>query len=175
MSKQQGYLLFSVLIFLHLYTLLGLNTLALVASNEHENSLLQAQDRLKQQARTLLTRLERQLARKIPSCQLSFPATKELKNKNVAWWQAQACRVQESTYKAYYIVEPLDVDPCALIANYEFYQAAYYRLHLLLVSTSLSPQKLSLKATFARPIMTANHCATRRHTVPFGQQSWQEI
>jgi Tfp pilus assembly protein PilX len=175
MRRQQGYILFVVLIFMQLFALLGLNALNQLfwvkkVQNEQNQRWF-----LLSQAEHLLYQVAATLKEQKAACLLAPLSFNQLKEHPFSWWTANACSVSGHLFKAYYLLEFLGVDPCATIRASLQAVAAYYRITVLLVGESHETLQVMLQATVSAATQTAEHCDSEAHSVDLGPQSWHEL
>ena len=174
-NNTQGYAFLAMLVFLQLYTLLGLLSLQSAFYAARQLNLEEARFKQSEEAESVLQELEKQLGNRLPACQVPFTTAQQLKNHDLAWWQAYACTQHSVNYQYHYLVEKLAQNPCARLANQPQAGVDFYRLSLLLYSAQNPQLKTLLQSTYASPNPALKDCANQPHTVPFGRQSWQQL
>src|ERR1700722_20385475 len=126
MKFQKGYILFIVLIFLQIFSLLGLfglNSSLLVLK---ANSEVWERDKLFLHAQSILHVLEERALIHGPSCLVPLMPANLIAKKSLAWWQQHACHGMNY----YYVTEPLGINPCAIVAE-NSNGTQYYRITLM--------------------------------------------
>lgn len=168
-SKQTGWILLSVLLFLHLTSLLGMESVqsSLLAQKTTNAQWLQQQTLLI--AENVLQRVIRHSIEEPISCLIPKIRVDALLSKSMIWWEGMCLGNVEGVH-FYYVVEALGENPCARIRDQHAY---YYRITLLFLGAN--KRKKWLQTTMVKPDVPREHCALHSYDVVPGKLSWQLI
>ncbi len=175
MKRKRGYVLLTVLLFIQIYALLTLSVLEQIILEQHLLSEQKNRRHLLEAAERRLSQLLQGYSEETSFCALSPLAPEQLSQQPLAWWLSSACTEKNGSWRYYYIVENLGMDPCAQIRGHPQGQAAYYRLSLLTDREEDENQKVLLQATLITESSHSEHCDHLRHWVDLGPQSWHEL
>jgi hypothetical protein len=176
--SERGMALMAVLIFLEVFSVLGLFALQ---GNLRESQLTHrfwAKSLMASAAKVKLTLLERQFNSGVSTCQIAQTPAPVLVRHALAWWQSVSCVGIFRSFQYYYVIEFLGNDPCAYLAGFDAEPAAsvgYYRMSLLMLRDPNSGQRLILQSSIAAPVMHGAICKTQRHRVLPGRQMLREL
>jgi hypothetical protein len=170
----KGFALISVLIFLHIFSMLalfGLSSAALALKNTHHAWLHDKNLRL---AKQILTELETEATQHLPACVISSLSTTKFIAKSKTWWQLTGCQGEQEGMRYFYVLESLGPDACAVIPGTKF-QADYYRITILCYPANFVGTKIMLQATLIRPKILRSHCTALAHPVKIGEQMQRQL
>jgi hypothetical protein len=173
-KKQQGIALIIVLLFMQMLAMLSWYALNNVLfSVKSVNNQIQ-ENLLLNSALEVLQKIEIASVAELPACLIAPTTMTELQSKSEKWWQSTlTCAGIFQEFKYYYVVEPLDPDPCANVEHSKV-AAAYFRLTLFF-SSSLDKTRLFLQSTLVRPNSVQLTCQSAQHVVKLGRQSWRKL
>jgi hypothetical protein len=177
-STQRGIALVAVLIFIEIFSVLGLFALQ---SNLQENKLthrIWAKSIMRSAAEAKLSALENKLTQIMPSCHIPETPAPILVSNTLAWWRAISCVGIFRLFQYYYVIEFLGNDACAYLQSFDENSEAsvsYYRVSLLMMSNTDSGARLILQSTIVRPATRGETCREYRHRVTPGRQMLREL
>lgn len=176
-SNNQGFVLFSMLLFLQIFSMLELHSYTALVLMQKLNEKGVQYTQMYSYANYLLPSLQSQILSSDHLCLVPPMTVKELMRKRLLWWQQFGCDGNFDNFKYYYVIEALGVDSCALISNADGLDlvADYYRLSLLLVSQVNNQAKILFQTTFVKKCGRTEQCADISHRVLEGQQMWREL
>ncbi|TAK78791.1 MAG: hypothetical protein EPO11_00910 [Gammaproteobacteria bacterium] len=160
LSKSKGFTLFVVLIFLQIFSMMGLYGLTTVALIIKMNQDEWQREVNVDNARTVLYGLTTIDGL---NCFIPITSPSALAKQTMDWWQSNACSGNSAGNPYYYVVESLGKDACGVIGGQI---AAYYRV-------SLRFGTILLQGTLAQGDEMAS-CDQPHHVVA-GYQMWREI
>lgn len=163
MNKTKGFILIIVLVFLQIFSLIGLFNISTVTHVMKSNSHLYQGYCLRLKSRQFLQTLEREIK---PECIIPITPAPLLGKKPLSFWQVNACHANVDGIRYDYSVEWLGDDACAVMENGS--QARYYRL-------TLKTGHYLLQSTLAQPISTQKACEGKAHLLQAGRQWLREI
>lgn len=169
MKKSCGFILFPVLIFMQIFSLINLQsyfTILFSAKNANEEW---HQAKINLQAHILLRKLP--IHSDLP-CNISKQNPKTLSKYPMSWWQKQGCSGNVEEVRYYYVVEDLGKDDCATVDKSHI--ANYYRVSLLILSP-LKYARLLLQATYIIPATIHLACNNIVREVNQGLQTLRVI
>jgi hypothetical protein len=170
LKSLQGMALIAVLIFLEVFSLLGLYALQ---NNILQNRMLKnnwEKFQLRKIAREQLTKAGVQLDLQIPSCVVAVSS--DLPSQPFSYWQANACVGKEGIFEYYYVVEMFGNDACAVLDGSKL-TVDFYRVSLLVMSSS--DGRVILQGTMVKPDGLNNKCDSVIHYVSPGWQQKVEL
>jgi hypothetical protein len=170
--KSQGFVLFTVLIFLQIFSLISLYHLTTLSVMMKTNYHLQQGGNLRYRSQKILNKIEAALKENLPGCSIPVTPAHLLADKPLSWWQLNACAAKEGNIHAYFVIETLGNDACAKIQDSI---ARYYRITLFAVFDDLHGAKYRLQTTMTLPTLPATACQHKSHAVKSGRQSLREI
>lgn len=169
--KITGSALLSMLLFLQIFTLLGLYMAADSLLELKESATFWQKQTALLSAEYALRQVENQLLTQEPVCMLPNIAPITLAAQSLSWWQSSVtCHVSYRGARYFYVVESLDHDACALVNPVQKMSAHYYRVTLLGL-----PVKLILQSTMVKEDYSAKICEGNVHSVAMGRQRWTEL
>lgn len=129
-QKYQGLVLFSVLIFFQLITILGLYVLqsSLLSKKmsmaywQHYVLFLIANERLRL--------IESSHLEEFDSCRIDVMTRVDLSSKSMKWWQDHSCTEKIDEISYYHVIEPLNTTACTMLDNVAV-PIKYFRITLL--------------------------------------------
>ncbi len=173
--KSEGFVLLIVLVFIQIFSLLGLSAMNNVFLLLKTSNTLDIHSSYFHQSTVVLTIIESMVVHQIPDCVIPVTEPDVLIAKSLNWWQSYACSDTFSSLIYYYVVEPLAVDPCANIEHAGSSFADYYRITLFLFSRT-GGARIFLQSSLVRPDTTSKgRCNGQKHVVRIGRQSWREL
>jgi len=169
MKFLSGFTLLIVLVFLHVFALLALNSLS-------QSALLTKAAADQYQAAHLLVSTENgllQLEKKVSQDCLIHPlSSASLLKKPFSWWQTHACIVKQENRQFYYVREFLGKDQCCIIKQNHIAVVEFYRLSLFAAHHN---SEILLQSTIASPSDEKPICTNTPHTMVTGRQMLREI
>lgn len=167
--KQQGYILFIVIIFMQILTLTAMTELFVIHSQtkinrhrlEQKINLINMHDLLQRIYHLPLTSF---------LCLISPIPTDFLIKKPLSWWQKEACQQQENNLNYFFVVEKIGEQPCAIYKN-QLFNIEFYRITL----RSEAPYQVFLQSTLAIANHRSPRCTEKPYPVTMGQQILREI
>lgn len=175
-TTSQGFILFAVLTFLQLFSLLGLLALMQAANAIKTIQHLWQGDLLVLESEQYLSQLELRFSYSSP-CLIPVTPAVSLAHKPLAWWQQNACQDKVNHIAYYAVIESLGKDPCAVIqkSDNQLITADFYRITLLAKPDVLRGSKVVLQSVIARPVVEVSPCQTGLHLITLGRQRWRDI
>lgn len=174
----KGFILFSVLLFLHIFVLLGLYGLMAARSLLMEAKQLQQYHIHRNIATLVLYQLEKNLVSEIPTCKIPITSAAVLAGYNKEWWKAHACHGIFGKNQYDYVVEWLGRETCSLVKKYDTYQrisVEYYRISLLFLPVNLQKIKILLQSIIAKNSHESKQCSAKWQVVTLGSQMRREL
>ncbi len=170
--KQNGFVMFIVLIFMQLFVLLTGYTMEDILLLTKLIKNMESHDLLIHQAESILSYTESVIISDLPHCVIPFTESGELVSEPLTWWESQGCSGQSQTMKYYYVVESLATDSCALVDHSSNTIADYFRVTLFLYSTE-NQARIFLQSTVVKPRVNIppQLCDGIQHEVQVGRQS----
>ena len=167
MKKQNGYILFLVLLFMQLCAVLGLYAL--------DSSIIQAKIEHQLTDKYHFTHVLEAVLKGIEnssttSCFIEVIQAGKLSQYPLSWWQEQTCTGNFQTIQYYYVLESLGEDPCAVVARKKGITANYYRVTLR-GSSNQDEKRVLLQSVFIQSNLSPHQCDSVKHTVMLGRQS----
>jgi len=157
---------------MQIFALLGLTILEEVFWQEKFIREQKAKHRTMNSVEVILKHIEGETDFSQSKCLVSTASAVEWKNRSWQWWKEQTCVARFIADQAYYALEYLGQDPCAVIQN-SIAEAAYYRISVFIPDQEASGRLF--QATVIQAARTQGHCEEKRHSVDLGQQSWREV
>ena len=174
----KGFVLFTVLIFLQLFSLISLQGITAISMNIKSCRDLWQRNRHRQEINHLLHRLEFHLLseKERVACLISTTLPEELAQKPISWWQQFSCSGIFLEKRYYYVVEALGKDSCAAIKydTNHIVIAEYYRITLLFLQGQANDQVALFQSTVAKAGDEIASCYPS-HAVKPGRQMLREI
>lgn len=176
--RAHGFVFLTVLIFLQLFSLMGLyglmHSATTIKINQHswqrEMDLFTAQH--------ILHELEENFLHGNITCVIHRISATTLIYQPVSWWQQYACRDHANEIEYYYAVEVMGKDPCggmSMVDQSQIVIPKYYRITLFMLSANIKNAKIILQSTIVKPTDEISACAGKMHQVMSGRQMWREI
>lgn len=175
MNSTKGFILFVVLIFLQLFSLLslwGMMDIAQVAKKNYhqwqgDHYLLIAYHLMSQLAQTT----------NIPLCMIPLSSIIHLEKQSHTWWKQHACRNIFNDVPYFYVVESLGQDECSVAKNASNQPVVvtYYRLTLLIMPIRFKHSKIMLQSTITNLTDQISTCQKEKHWVKLGIQMCRQI
>jgi hypothetical protein len=177
-SSRRGMVLIVVLIFLEIFSILGLSALQ---ANLWENKLTQrfwVKNIMKSIAKAELATVESKLITALPNCLIPVTSASILASHEIDWWRSISCAGIFRMFQYYYVIEFLGDDSCAYLSGIDEIPASiagYYRITVLITSSHDPGQKVILQSSIVKPITQDVICNRRRHGVAAGRQMVREL
>jgi hypothetical protein len=179
-NYQRGFVLVSVLVFLQIFVILilyNIRNISWESKIAHEYAEKHSQLTAAEKA---LKTAESTIANDVQFCQITRLLASKLLTQSLLWWQSNACAGNLDIFHYYYVIEHLQTDTCAEIAdtlqvNSNRAVADYYRTTLLLVSTKAPGTRTILQSTFVISHAISEVCSGASHLVMSGRQFWHEL
>lgn len=111
-------------------------------------------------------------------CQLPLIRMDEIKAHTADWWRRYGCRIENTAYLYYVVVESLGNDPCGLLSEIQqgyADTASYYRVSMAEMSESGPSIKLLMQATMIMPQNQVYQCHALPHHVTAGLQMHRQL
>lgn len=178
MARVQGYILLIVLIFLQLFSVLGLYELTAITWSLKVSKDAQQQEALHDEALQSLGAAEKMVGGDEPVCLVSVGVSDTAAQNSNDWWAEWGCEGQLASSTYYYIVEFLASDPCAVVGKFNNNQALtanYYLITLVSLPKSASLAKIILQSTIIKADNKPKLCTEKPHLVYLGRQMWRDI
>jgi Tfp pilus assembly protein PilX len=177
-SSRNGMVLIAVLIFLEIFSILGLYALQ---ANLWENKLTQrfwVKSVMESVAKVELATAESRLDQSLSNCKIQPTSASILASHEIAWWRSVSCAGIFRMFQYYYVIEFLGNDPCAYLQDVDESSASiagYYRITVLITSSHDPGQKVMLQSSMVKPATQDMLCNRRRHGVTQGRQMVREL
>ncbi len=169
MKSSLGFILFPVLIFMQIFSLISLEYYFSILFSAKNAGIEWYQDKTGLQANIIFKKLS--INNDLP-CYINKQNSKALSKQPIAWWQKQGCGGNFDEVRYYYVIEELGKDDCAAVD--ESHIANYFRVSLLVLS-SLKYAKLLLQATYVIPVEMYLPCNNLPRKVNKGLQTMRTI
>jgi len=174
-SKLSGFVLFTTLIFLQIFSMLslyGMTTSRLLLKAE-----TQRWEKIKtvNMTKILLRQIEDSLLIELPACLVSPTTSQALIKQPIAWWQQVACSGILARNQYYYVVEFLGKDACGMMNAVTRISAQYYRITLYFQPHHAWGANILLQSTLAKESDEFSSCTQQLHKVSPGEQMWREL
>lgn len=169
-KSQTGFIIFYVLLFLQICSLLNLQMLSTSTQQlKMAHTHWQAHQTF-QEAKFILS----QLSVTTTPCQIQRTHAFLLQTARPQWWHQYACQYhyQQTTY--YYVIEHLGPNPCASVQN-TLLVADYYRITLYWRPDKMPQARFLLQSTVVEPTSPKQTCNQTVHTLTAGQQTLRII
>lgn len=171
-QRISGMVLIIVLVFLQIFSILGLCALQSAWMEEKMAGMSWAALHTEILTENALEKAINELEQYSVLCQIESTALAELSAAPLSWWQSNGCAGQSDSFQYYYVVEHLGENVCAAIEKTEEISADYYRI------TVLGLQNKSRKILQATTVLSSGHkvmCEGSVQSVSLGRQSWREV
>jgi hypothetical protein len=176
--KAAGFILFSVLLFLQIFTLSGLYGVMLASSLSRRGYYQWHTQVTHYQAQQVMQQIEIYLQSHVPLCIISPISASLLASYKNEWWKEFSCHGNFAVTQYYYVVEILGKDPCSSIYKQEALQsliAEYYRISLLFLPDANTFAKNLLQSVIVKANDEPLICAGERHFTALGRQMQREL
>ena len=157
MNKHSGFILIIVLVFLQIFSLIGLFNITLVTNGLKSTHHLSQGYYFRLRTREFMQNLEHQIR---PECVIPITPATQLAKKLPSFWQLNACHANVDGIRYYYSMEWLGDDACA--------SSRYYRI-------TVKASHYMLQSTIALPATIEQACEGKTHIVQPGRQGLREI
>jgi hypothetical protein len=127
MRHSQGFVLFAVLLFVQLLTLVSLYALTATRLEWRSDSVARQYDAMYRLSQSILKRIDPVAPSQ--ACLIAYTFPPKLSIAPLTWWQQNACSGIYEKKPYYYVIENLAIDDCALI-NGEVQRIIDYRITL---------------------------------------------
>lgn len=171
-KTNEGIVLITVLLFMQLFTILGLFALQNGFLAKLSSYAFYQQDKHRRQIEQILIQVE---INWIPACLIPAISRDELLIKPLDWWKSrEMCTGQKNQLQYYYAIENLGEDPCAYRGDQISKSAYYFRVTVL---TFLEHQKTKelLQSTIIKMDNAVRKCEGQPHPIIPGRQSWRKL
>lgn len=176
MQKNHGFIFLSVLIFLQIFSLLGLYERLNLSDQLKKMRHQQQRQTNLQFAQYIMRRKINELSLTKFPCYITTIPAKELATKPLFWWKQTACTGNLQKKRYYYVLEELGNDPCASIDNAKLNLIAHYiRMTLYLLTDQIESAPMIIQSTIALSDQSNAICQGAFHRVKTGRQMWREI
>lgn len=170
-TLKSGFILPIVLLFLQLFSMLGLFGLQQILYGTQFIALHQRKMQVLNSINEILTQIEQMPYDQSCLLETTLDFTKQPFN----WWQAHACYGRHTDISFYYCVENLGQDPCAVQADNRNIVANYFRYTVYVIVESAINSKLIIQSTYAKPSELTSICKGKSRLALFGRQMWLEV
>ncbi|VVC76092.1 hypothetical protein AQUSIP_13970 [Aquicella siphonis] len=179
-KRARGFVLFSILVFLQIFSLLSVYSLLRAAASLKQDDFLLQHERRLQIANRIMRQIEHRVETDQPGCLISRMPAYKLAARPLRWWELNACSGNLDGIRYYYAVEREELDRCAYagqIADNHLLAVQYYRLTLLMVSAGQEETEpgYCLQSTVAVHANQGVSCSGRLRRIQIGRQMWREI
>ena len=166
-NLSKGFILFCTLLFLQLFSLIGLYSLMAARLNLTNLIEHKQQADYQEKANSIMHELEKKLQNHIPLCFISVTSGVLLTNRKMEWWKEHGCHVKLAKNEYYYVVERLGKETCIQVINYDNYHDLidFYRTTLLFLPNHLKKAKVILQKVIVKTNKARTSCSSIRHTV----------
>lgn len=177
-QRSNGFVLFTVLIFMQLFSLMSIYGLTTAAIALKINQHRWLRDQYSSAANQILHDLENNLLRDESICMIPVLSAAWIAKQSLVWWQQHACSGNFGEMRYYYAVEWLGKNDCGVISkidNNQWLTANYYRITLFLLPNRFPGSKLILQSTIAKPSANIPSCPGKTYSVIIGRQMRREL
>lgn len=170
MQRSSGFILFALLIVIHIFSVLNLFVLM------HATSALKMTRQMwekKEQIRLayhILGEIEMLIQNQLNTCTIKFISAQQLKKQSRQWWQNHTCRYHEKPI--YYAFIELD-KTCTKVADNKFKNINFYQIFLCI--NEKHKHKIILQSVVAITKDEDLPCRDNIQEVKLGRQIWLEI
>jgi len=172
-SKQTGFILIVVLLFLQAFSLLSLSSLA------NSNMMLKmVRQRVQKEnmASTMeshLKRIEQQLlVNQVSTCIKTQTFYTSLLHADFAWWQNHACGDHQQPFQFFYVIETVGQEACTVTDQSGV--ADYYRITLVSFLKNTTERSGFMQTLVVKNSQALEPCYATLHHVSVGRQWWRE-
>jgi hypothetical protein len=152
----KGFILFTTLLFLNVFSLLNLYVMMGVKLKLKESDALFQQQIAVGNAQRILQQIGNDLINHANLCAIPITASILLRKYQNKWWKQHGCHGNVLTNRYYYVIELLAKDVCTNIRKSyldALVKVDYYRISLLFLPSSIKEAKIILQNI----VVTANH------------------
>jgi hypothetical protein len=179
LNKQSGLALILALIFLQILAILGLFSIENSIETEKMSRLAWQQSSIFFIAEQKLNAIEMLLQKNLPNCLIPVISENALLTKPLNWWRSVGCTGQIQDFEYYYLIEKLDIDPCAELKSLNKMTSQNSTLQYLRISLLMLNTKNESKEILQSTIITLDNtkplaCNGPHHVVALGRQMWRE-
>jgi hypothetical protein len=176
----KGFILFSVLLMLQIFIMLGLygvTAVRFLLKSSHHHWQRQKNEAV---AQLVLHQIENHLLSHVSSCIIPTISVYLLRRYKDEWWNKHACHGHFLKNRYDYVVELLDKDSCSLINKRDMDEKAtteYYRISLRFLPSDTDIEKVNilLQSTAAIVKDEIAVCRGEWHQVILGRQMQREL
>lgn len=172
-TKPCGIVYLAMLVFIQIFFMIGMACLEGISNTlKIENKKIQYKNIL-YALPSILKEIEHFVGQEnVISCTIPNISTVDLVKKPYTWWEVHACKRQYDQHIYFFVVENLDVDPCAIINNHI---AEYQRITLLLILNHDMNSRILEQTVITKPSNKTVDCLAVVHSVRPGRQMQREI
>lgn len=176
MLRYNGFILFMVLIYLLLGSILSITILSYAANELKQTNNQWLHMIYVDRAVRLFDYIEDGLLISFPYCTILPLARAHIMKQPMAWWKQYGCEVKNAPLPYYYIVENLGHDDCRVIENNGHYFATQqYRITLLVLPANMKGARIKLQSVGVKSTGQLASCSKVTQVVTSGRQYWYEI
>lgn len=176
LHNETGFALLSVLIFLEIFITLSLFAIRSASQDLKITHQLYLKNKMQLSANSILSSAEKDIS---PACLLTEKPLTKWRDQPLSWWQTHSCNGKTNSLQYYYVIEPLETDPCAKLNYLDIIDslkvARYFRITLLIMFQSDPTVTQILQSTTIRPADPDRVCTGSIHTVFSGRQSLRVV
>lgn len=171
-----GIVLISVLLFLQLWTMLGLYLLQASLFSQKISQTYRQHYSLLSLTNNILQGIELHTIPDDAMCMIRQTTRHDLVFKSFDWWQTYACKQGLDKIDYYYVIEPLSVNVCMKSHDdvESLIPVKYFRITLLAYSNNKVFREF-LQSTVIKLDNTHRDCADGYVDVRLGRQSWRRL
>lgn len=172
-DKSKGYVLFMMILFLHIFSLMSVYELSILKLSLKTNNFRSNRNSSFLHANQALISVEKNIIPHLKFCKLKILNTQDIKQNSISWWQEHACHDNLGKNHYYYFATYLNSDPCVILNNdnNHIITIDYYRVTLALFDA----QKVILQSIIAVSSGMKDKCQQALHQVFLGRQMWNEL
>lgn len=177
-DRVRGFVLFSTLVFLQIFSLMSVFGLMRVSESLKASDAFLQRERLVGVSRGILTQIEQRVESRQPVCMIPRTSAVLLAAMPLNWWKTHTCSGNFGMIRYYYAVELEDLDVCAhsdKSINNQMLAIQYYRLTLLVLSGLRDETRYYLQSTIALEGNQRVSCSSGLRQIRLGRQMWREI
>lgn len=173
MRQSDGFILLLVLLFMQIFSMLGLMELGNLAVSIKSQSMFLKRNALEQKA-ILFYKSVQHYDWSIASCFVQPFSIETLRQASFNWWQENGCSYDPNSF---FIIEKSQADPCSYLSkstNNHAFTVQYYRVTLALFSENHFA--ILQQSTYAEPAPTVSICQDdTKHIVSLGRQMVRDV
>jgi hypothetical protein len=173
-KANQGMALITVLIFMQIWTLLGICSLEMAWLMKKINAGVHQKNQIQFAGETILKQAENKMNQDSSHCLVNVMSTSELLSKSLVWWQSHSnCKGLLASLPYYYIAELIGEDPCGYFKSSSIAKdnPAYFRISVLIYKNN----PMILQSTIILPVTKTATCVNAYHEVYVGRQMWRHL